>query len=62
MRALINRRSHEGAARAGGGFFKYERYVFVPEMKLSGTGLFALFEIKREVDEIRDLVGSVVRK
>ena len=62
LRALVERAHFEGAAGAGGGFFKDQGDVFPDQGLLLAPGFFGGLELDGEVDQVLDLRRGVVQQ
>ena len=62
LRTLVKRAHFEGAAGAGGGFFKDQGDVFADQGLLFASGFFGRFQLDGEVDQVLDLRRGVVQQ
>jgi hypothetical protein len=62
LRALVERAHFEGAAGAGGGFFKDQGDVFPDQGLLFASGFFGGLQLDGEVDQVLDLRRGVVQQ
>ena len=62
LRTLVERAHFEGAAGAGGGFFKDQSDVFPDQGLLFTSGFFGGLQLDGEVDQVLDLRRGVVQQ
>ena len=62
LRALVERTHFEGAAGAGGGFFKDQGDVFPDQGLFFASGFFGGLQLDGEIDQVLDLRRGVVQQ